>query len=74
MRKSENSLLDSVTGDRLLHRGGEASIYLLNIGGKPFVLKWYNDGFSFDESAVPADNLRMPTGETEYGAASCRIR
>ena len=52
MRKSENSLLDSVTGDRLLHRGGEASIYLLNIGGKPFVLKWYNDGFSFDESVV----------------------
>ena len=52
MRKSENSLLDSVTGGRLLHRGGEASIYLLNIGGKPFVLKWYNDGFSFDESVV----------------------
>ncbi len=52
MRKSENSLLDSVTGGRLLHRGGEASIYLLNIGGKLFVLKWYNDGFSFDESVV----------------------
>lgn len=52
MRKSENSLLDSVTGGRLLHRGGEASIYLLNIGGKPFVLKWYNDGFSFDENVV----------------------
>ena len=52
MRKSENSLLDSVTGGRLLHRGGEASIYLLNIGNKPFVLKWYNDGFSFDESVV----------------------
>ena len=52
MRKSEKSLLDSVTGGRLLHRGGEASIYLLNVGGKPFVLKWYNDGFSFDESVV----------------------
>ena len=52
MIKSEKSLLDSVTGGRLLHRGGEASIYLLNIGGKPFVLKWYNDGFSFDESVV----------------------
>ena len=52
MRKSEKSLLDSVTGGRLLHRGGEASIYLLNIGGKPFVLKWYNDGFSFDENVV----------------------
>ena len=52
MRKSEKSLLDSVTGGRLLHRGGEASIYLLNIGNKPFVLKWYNDGFSFDESVV----------------------
>ena len=52
MRKSEKTLLDSVTGGRLLHRGGEASIYLLNIGNKPFVLKWYNDGFSFDESVV----------------------
>ena len=52
MRKSEKQLLDSVTGGRLLHRGGEASIYLLNVGGKPFVLKWYNDGFSFDESVV----------------------
>ena len=52
MRKSEKSLLDSVTGGRLLHCGGEASIYLLNVGGKPFVLKWYNDGFSFDESVV----------------------
>jgi serine/threonine protein kinase len=52
MKKSEKSLLDSVTGGALLHRGGEASIYLLNIGGRPFVLKWYNDGFSFDENVV----------------------
>lgn len=52
MRKSEKSLLDSVTGGSLLHQGGEASIYLLNVGGKPFVLKWYNDGFSFDERVV----------------------
>ena len=49
---SEKSLLDSVAGAVLLHQGGEASIYLLNIGGKPFVLKWYNDGFSFDENVV----------------------
>ena len=56
MRKSEKSLLDSVTGGRLLHRGGEASIYLLNVGGKPFVLKWYNDGFSFDENIVVNTN------------------
>ena len=56
MRKSEKSLLGSVTGGRLLHRGGEASIYLLNIGGKPFVLKWYNDGFSFDENIVVNTN------------------
>jgi serine/threonine protein kinase len=52
MRKSGKSLLDSVTGGALLHRGGEASAYLLNVGGKPFVLKWYNDGFSFDENVV----------------------
>ena len=52
MRKSGNSLLDSVTGGALLHRGGEASAYLLNVGGKPFVLKWYNEGFSFDENVV----------------------
>ena len=52
MRKSEISLLDSVTGCSLLQQGGEASIYLLNVHGKPFVLKWYNDGFSFDENVV----------------------
>ena len=52
MRKSGKSLLDSVTGGALLHRGGEASAYLLNVGGKPFVLKWYNEGFSFDENVV----------------------
>ena len=52
MRKSGKSLLDSVTGGALLHRGGEASAYLLNVGGKPFVLKWYNDGFAFDENVV----------------------
>lgn len=52
MRISEKSLLDSVKGGALLHQGGEASIYLLNIGEKPYVLKWYNDGFSFDENVV----------------------
>ena len=52
MRMSEKSLLDSVMGGCLLHQGGEASIYLLNIGAKLYVLKWYNDGFSFDENVV----------------------
>jgi serine/threonine protein kinase len=52
MKKSGTSLLDSVTGGALIHQGGEASIYLLNVGGAPYVLKWYNDGFSFDESVV----------------------
>ena len=52
MKKSGTSLLDSVKGGSLLHQGGEASIYLLNVGGAPYVLKWYNDGFSFDESIV----------------------
>ena len=52
MSISEKSLLDSVKGGVLLHQGGEASVYLLNIGGKPYVLKWYNDGFSFDENVV----------------------
>lgn len=52
MKKTGTSLLDSVTGGALLHQGGEASIYLLNVGGAPYVLKWYNDGFSFDESVV----------------------
>ena len=45
-------MLDSVAGGALLHVGGEASIYLLNVGGAPYVLKWYNDGFSFDEQIV----------------------
>ena len=61
MRKSEKTLLDSVKGADLLHRGGEASIYLLNVGGAPYVLKWYNDGFSFDESVVErACKVREP--------------
>ena len=61
MRKFEKTLLDSVKGGSLLHQGGEASIYLLNVGGKPFVLKWYNDGFSFDEGVVErACKVREP--------------
>ena len=52
MRMSEKSLLDSVAGGCLLRQGGEASIYLLNVGAKLYVLKWYNDGFSFDENVV----------------------
>ena len=61
MRKSEKTLLDSVKGAALLHRGGEASIYLLNVGGAPYVLKWYNDGFSFDENVVErAYKVREP--------------
>ena len=61
MKKSGTSLLDSVKGAALMHRGGEASIYLLNVGGAPYVLKWYNDGFSFDESVVErACKVREP--------------
>lgn len=61
MRKSEKTLLDSVTGGCLLHQGGEASIYLLNIGGASYVLKWYNDGYSFDEDVVErAYKVRTP--------------
>ncbi|WP_405324861.1 serine/threonine protein kinase [Fibrobacter sp.] len=61
MRKFEKTLLDSVKGGALLHRGGEASIYLLNVGGAPYVLKWYHDGFSFDESVVErAHKVREP--------------
>ena len=61
MKKSGTSLLDSVKGAALLHRGGEASIYLLNVGVAPYVLKWYNDGFSFDESVVErACKVREP--------------
>lgn len=61
MKKSGTSLLDSVKGAALLHRGGEASIYLLNVGGAPYVLKWYNDGFSFDEGVVErACKVREP--------------
>ena len=61
MKKSENSLLDTVTGGALLHYGGEASIYLLKIGGTLYVLKWYNEGFSFDQSVVErAYKVRVP--------------
>ncbi len=61
MKKFEKTLLDSVKGAALLHRGGEASIYLLNVGGAPYVLKWYNDGFSFDENVVErAYKVREP--------------
>ena len=52
MRKSEKSLLDSVSGACLLHQGGEALVYLLNVDGKLLVLKWYNEGFSFDENVI----------------------
>ena len=61
MRKSGKTLLDSVTGGSLLHQGGEASIYLLNIGGASYILKWYNDGYSFDEDVVErAYKVRTP--------------
>lgn len=61
MKKFEKTLLDSVKGAALLHRGGEASIYLLNVGGAPYVLKWYNEGFSFDENVVErAYKVREP--------------
>jgi serine/threonine protein kinase len=61
MKKKGTSLLDSVTGGALLHQGGEASIYLLNVDGAPYVLKWYNDGFSFDESVVECSHkVREP--------------
>ena len=58
---AKTSLLDSVTGCVLLHRGGEASIYLLNVGGNPYVLKWYGEGFSFDEHVIEiANKVRSP--------------
>lgn len=61
MKKFEKTLLDSVKGAALMHRGGEASIYLLNVGGAPYVLKWYNEGFSFDENVVErAYKVREP--------------
>ena len=45
----------------MLHQGGEASIYLLNIGGAPYVLKWYNEGFSIDEKIVASSyKVRTP--------------
>ena len=61
MRKSCGSLLDSVTGGALLHRGGEASVYLLKNGNAPYVLKWYSNGFSFDEQVIEiANKVRVP--------------
>ena len=61
MRKSCGSLLDSVTGGALLHRGGEASVYLLKNGNAPYVLKWYSNGFSFDEQVIEiANKVRIP--------------
>ena len=61
MMKSRTSLLDSVTGGALLHRGGEASVYLLNIGGAPYVLKWYGNGLSFDEQVIErVSKVRTP--------------
>ena len=61
MRKSCGSLLDSVTGGALLHHGGEASVYLLNVGGTPYVLKWYGNGLSFDEQTIEcACKVRTP--------------
>ena len=50
--RNKSSLLDSVTGGVLLHDGGEASVYLLNVAGSPYVVKWYKDGFSFDEQII----------------------
>jgi len=59
--KNGKSLLNSVTGGALMHCGGEASVYLLDAAGGPYVLKWFREGFSFDENIVDvAYKVRCP--------------
>lgn len=42
------SVFAGVNRCALLHEGGEALVYELESGGKPYVLKWYADGVGID--------------------------
>ena len=70
--KNKNSLLDAVTGGVLLRHGGEASVYLLNVGGSSYVLKWYGNGFSFDEQVVERASSVRDAGLYRIEEWGCR--
>lgn len=50
------SVMDDATTCELLHEGGEAFIYKVKAGGKPYILKWYAKNSKFDASVI--DKLR----------------
>lgn len=55
------SALDSVSSGRLLHKGGEASIYEVQAGSRKCMLKWYNRGCGFEKSVLDAlSQKRVP--------------
>lgn len=50
------SVMDDATTCVLLHEGGEAFIYKVEAGGKPYILKWYAKNSKYDASVM--DKLR----------------
>ena len=65
---SENpSILDNVESSQLIHRGGEADIYLVSGNVGKFILKWYRNGSAFETEVVEKLKcIRIP--------GTCRIR
>ncbi len=65
---SENpSILDNIESSRLIHRGGEADIYLVSGNAGKFILKWYRNCSAFETEVVEKLKcLRIP--------GICRIR
>lgn len=50
---SENpSILDNIDLCHLIHRGGEADIYLVSGNSGKFILKWYRNGSAFETEIV----------------------
>ena len=65
---SENpSILDNIDLCHLIHRGGEADIYLVSGNSGKFILKWYRNGSAFETEVVEKLKcIRIP--------GTCRIR
>lgn len=48
------SALELVSFGRLLHKGGEACIYEVQVGSRKCMLKWYNRGCGFEKGVLGA--------------------
>lgn len=61
------SVLDNIESCHLIHRGGEADIYLVSGNTGKFILKWYRNGSAFETEVVEKLKcVRIP--------GICRIR